>query len=452
MRTQHTQREVELRDEVSAAVDRMGQALEAVEHPPAGRSQRELQRAFDKARDEHKGLDRQLAVEEARSNLPVPPAEGLRFRDGVRVTGEPLTYEPEAPWGFFSDMFAATKGSPEARDRLDNHRHEMSVEGRRAPVGPGVEARAAITQTMGEGGELIAPIYLQDKWVGLPRPTRPIANTFRQEKWLHTNSINLPKIKSGTTVAVQTDGGTVSSTAITTELITGQAQTIAGSQDVSQQLVDLSGPGVDQVLFDDLTRAIDTQVDVKCIEGTATNAKGLTQVSGINTVTFTETTPKVTKFYSKTALAGLEVSKGVFLPPTVIAMHPSRWAWLLAASDTAERPLVVPHGAPGFNATALQDKVAAQNLVGSFQGLPVIIDPNIPTTKGAGTNQDEVYVYDGNQIYMWESTPVLRIFEQVLSAKLEVRIQAYVYMILIAGRLPKSISVMQGTGLAAVSL
>jgi HK97 family phage major capsid protein len=437
---------------VDAALEEMEAATTAIREAGDDADFDKLERAFRKAEVTHATADKKRALEEARRSLKVPPAipSSTPLGGRVSVTGEPLTYERHAPWGFFSDMFQAAKGSPQARERLDAHRHEMEVEGRPAPIAG--ESRAAITQTMGEGGELIAPAYLQDKWVGLPRPSRPIANTFTKEKWLQTNSINLPKIKSGTTVAIQTDGGTVSSTAITTELVTHTAQTVAGSQDVSQQLVDLSLPGVDVVIFDDLTRALDTLIDSKCIEGTVTNAKGLNQVSGINTVTYTEASPKVKAFYSKVALAQLEVNKNVFLPPTVIAMHPSRWAWLLAASDTAERPLVVPVGAPGFNAIALQDKVAAENLVGTFQGLPVSADPNIATNKGAGTNQDEVFVYRGDEIYLWESTPVLRIFEQVLSAKLEVRIQSYVYYTLIAGRLPKSISVLQGTGLVAPSL
>ena len=41
-------------------------------------------------------------------------------------------------------------------------------------------------------------------------------------------------------------------------------------------------PGVDEVIFDDLSRAYVTQLDVKVIEGRVTNAKGINELSGTN--------------------------------------------------------------------------------------------------------------------------------------------------------------------------
>jgi HK97 family phage major capsid protein len=348
-------------------------------------------------------------------------------------------------------MYRASSGDPTARERLDRHRTEVAGTKCARSVHSGRDERANPSQTLGEGGELIAPVYLQDEWIGLPRAHRPIADTLNKQPWVHTNSINLPKVKSGATVAVQTDLGSVSSTAITTELVTGAAQTIAGQQDVSQQLVDLSTPGTEKVIFDDITRAYGTLVHVKVIEGTVTNAKGINQVTGTNSITFTEGTPKVSKFFSKLAEAIAKVNTGIFAPPTVIAMTPLRWAWLLASVDTAERPLFTPVGQPGFNALGLQTKVAAENIVGNIMGIPVVIDASIPQNLGAGTNQDEVFFYRADQLYTWESTPTLRIFPEVLSAKFEVRYQLYGYIIPILGRLPKSISRISGSGLAAPS-
>ena len=72
----------------------------------------------------------------------------------------------------------------------------------------------------------------QEEWIKLPRASRPIANTLKNMPWIPgTNSINLPKISGGTAVAVQTDGGSVQSTDITTTSVNGAVQTIAGQQD-----------------------------------------------------------------------------------------------------------------------------------------------------------------------------------------------------------------------------
>ena len=219
---------------------------------------------------------------------------------------------------------------------------------------------------------------------------------------------------------------------------------------VSQQLVDLSVPGIDIVIFDDLTRAYDTKLDVAVISGTVTNAKGLDQLAGTNTSrTYTSNTPTVPGLYPKFAGAIADVNTGIFMPPDVIAMHPLRWAWILSALDSSNRPLIVPSGQPGFNAAGLETRVAAENIVGNMFGLPVVIDASIPTGLGASTNQDEIFVYRSDQLYLYESPPVLRIFEEVLSNTLQVRFQLYGYYALILGRLPKAISIIGGTGCTA---
>jgi HK97 family phage major capsid protein len=460
----------ELRQAWQDSVTAMERALHDVQMPPSGADTSALDRTFEGAKaameTAKRAYERQRDVEEARAAIPVEaaPADpkggvgtgvdlGERGLGGVGVSEKLVYRQGRGAPSIFSDMHRAAKGQPDAIERLNQHRAQTALQyervmAERSRMDP--EQRAApLTQTAGEGGELIAPQYLQDKWIGLPRPGRPIANTLNSQEWIDTNAINLPKVKTGTTVAVTTDTASVAGGAAQTELVTGQAQIVAGQQDVAQSVVDLSQPGVDVVLFDDLTRNYDQQLDVKVIEGAVTNAKGLANVAGVNGITWTQASPKFSEFYKKIAKAIAEVNEGVFMPPTVIAMTPLRWGWVLSQVDTAERPIVVPVGQPGFNAGAMQDKVAAENIVGSIQGIPVIIDANIPKTKGAGTNQDEVYVYRADQLYLWESSPTLRIFPEVLSAKLEVRFQLYGYYTPMFGRLPKAISIISGTGLVA---
>jgi HK97 family phage major capsid protein len=454
---------LELREEARSAVGRMEQALEAVENAPADAGtarQSELEAGFTRAKEEFEKADRSLAVAEARDGLAVPPAE-RRASPHVRIGREPLTYEEREEDGsvarhsIFRDMYAARHGNRAARERLEAHQDEMQVVARdwvdRARGGE-KELRLDLANKAGEGGEIIPPVYLQQKWIALPRASRPIANTLNKQPYVAgTNSINLPKISSGTAVAVQTDGGAVKDTAAKTEEVTAAVQTIAGQQSISQQLLDMSVPGIDMIIYDDLARAYDTEIDVKVITGTETNAKGINEVSGTNSITYTETTPKAGKFYSKLASAIAEVNAGIFLPPDIIAMTPQRWSWILASVDANERPLVLPSGQPGYNVTALQDRVAAENLVGQMMGIPVVIDSSIPKTKGAGTNQDEVYVYRSDQLYLWESTPVLRVLEQTKAEKLEVLAQCFGYYFVMLGRLPKAISKIGGTGLVAPS-
>ncbi len=452
-----------LRERVAESYTTMERALRAVEEADphaSGYDPDALDRAFTEARTAHnkaiEALENREALEEARAALPVAcvsddPPEGYggaggsatRTR-GARVSREPLTYEKgNHERGFFADLAGLKAGNPEAQARMARHTQEMRVE---------LGEQRAISTTAGAGGEFSPPLYLQDEWVALQRASRPIANTLHQLPLPPgTNSINIPKVTGGTTVAIQTDGGSVSSTDITSGVVTGAVQTIAGQQDASIQLVDLSLPGIDVVIFDDLARAYAALLDQKVISGTVTNAKGLDQVAGTNGVTYTQATPTTATLYPKLADAIRQVNTGRFLPPQVIAMHPNRWARTNADLDSTSRPLVVPSYAPGFNPVGIADRVAAESLVGTIMGLPVIIDANIPTNLGGTTNQDEILVYRGDDIYLWESEPRLRVFEDVLSGTLQVRFQVYGYMALIAGRLPKAISLITGSGLVSPS-
>ena len=85
---------------------------------------------------------------------------------------------------------------------------------------------------------------------------------------------------------------------------------------------------------------------------------------------------------------------------------------------------------------------------GSVAGLTVIIDPNIATNGGAGTNEDDVYVLDLAECLLAESPLRTRVLQEVLSGTLEVRVQAYGYSAFAGGRRPKTIARLSGAGLA----
>lgn len=442
----------EHRAAVKAALERMEAAHTALDEAGEDADVEALTRTFDEAEADHKAavtkFERAKLVEEARAAAPVEPvaddddpeddkpADPARAKSRTRE-GE-LVYQHRGEHSIFEDMARSkVENDSAAGERLNRHRQEM-------------EERAHPSQTAGEGGELIAPVYLQDRWIKVPRAGRAIADSLNHFPFPGTNQINLPKILTGTTTAQQTDGGAVSSTDITTGLITGQAKTIAGQQDVSMQLVDLSEPAVGEVLFDDLARDYNQRVDVFVINNNGTNAKGLLEVSGTNMITYTQATPTVPLLYPKIANGVLQVNTGIFRPPNLIAMHPRRWATFIAALDSSNRPLITPY-APQ-NSIAAFDRVAPESLVGGLQGLPVIVDANLPTNEGASTNQDSILIYSADDLYLFEDeTPRLRVLEEVLSGTLQVRFQLYNYVTLIAGRLPKAISKVQGTGLVEPS-
>jgi hypothetical protein len=58
--------------------------------------------------------------------------------------------------------------------------------------------------------------------------------------------------------------------------------------------------------------------------------------------------------------------------------------------DSSQRPLFLPVANGLFNVGGVLEKVDSQQVVGSVQGLPVVTDPNIPTTLSS--TQDAIFV------------------------------------------------------------
>lgn len=392
-------------------------------------------------------LERAERVEAARTNLPVAPAaetpsEARSASPQASVTSEPELYRPSHKGGtfrFFADLYSASKGDGRAAERLNRHQAQMT------------ETRA-LNSTDGTGGDFVPPAWLMDEWVKVARAGRPFANSVnRRPLPPGTDSINLPRVVTGAAVGAQTDGNTVTNTDATTGSIAIPVRTAAGQQDVSRQLLERSGAagaGIDEVIADDLLRAYATQIDLQCLngDGTSGTATGVLNTSSIVSVTYTSASPTASALYSKLADAIQQIHAGRFAPPSAIVMHPRRWAWFLAASDTANRPLVAPV-AP-YNSPGSMDGVISENTVGTLQGLPVIVDASVPTTLS--TNQDAIIVTRLEDLYLYEDqTPRVKVFEETLSGTMQIRIQLYGYFGFTAARYPGASAKITGTGLAA---
>lgn len=436
---------VAVRDAFSAMEAAQGE-LDAVELDTPVTDVEVSEAAFATAERNHKAavekLERAERVQTARTSLPVEPAESAEVDTrGIKVGSEELIYRADNnARSFFGDALAATKGDARAAERLDAHGKQMS------------ETRA-INSTDGTGGDFVPPAYLLDQWIKLARASRPFANAVNlQQLPAGTDSINLPKVATGATVAAQTDGSSVSSTDITTSTLSVPVVTAAGEQNFSRQLFDrtiAAGYGIDGVIADDLLRAYATQVDTQLINGSGSSgqATGVLNTSGITSVTYTSASPTVAGLYSKISDAIQQIHTNRFLAPSVIVMHPRRWAWFLSSLDSQNRPLVVP-GAPAVNPMGILSEVAAENIVGSIQGLPVLVDANVPTTLSS--TQDAILICRAEDIYLFEdNAPRVRVFEEVLSGTLQVKAQVYGYFAATAGRYAAASAKITGTGLAA---
>lgn len=358
----------------------------------------------------------------------------------VVVTRAETPYTKHGSNSFYKDVFAASRGDVEARERLIRNEKEV------ADLKP--EFRDGTTGA-GSFGSFIAPVYLIDEYAAKARAGRPVANAIRNVGAPTATSISIPRVTTGSSVASQSsENGSVSETDLVTTLLTRSTVTIAGQQDVSIQSLELAnGAQVDRIIFEDLRAAYDAELDRQVINGSGSSGEllGLLNVSSINAVTYTDASPTAAELYPKLVDAVQRIASNRFLAANAVIVHPRRWAFLTAALDGQNRPLVTPV-AP-YNGTAEFGSLGLNGVVGSIFGLPIIADANVPTNLGAGTNEDIIAVVRTDDHLLLEGALRTRVLEDVGSGTLTVRLQAFAYANYFAGRYPSGISTVGGTGL-----
>jgi hypothetical protein len=91
--------------------------------------------------------------------------------------------------------------------------------------------------------------------------------------------------------------------------------------------------------------------------------------------------------------------------------------------------------------------INAEGLVGEVFGIPIYVDANIPSTAGAGANQDTIYASKFDDLYLYEGAIRSRVLLEPLSGTLQVRVQLYNYVAALVDRFPVGTSAINGTGL-----
>lgn len=369
-----------------------------------------------------------------------------RAQARVQVASEARTYDKGNGRSYLQDLMRAQlnlDGDGQSMDRLRRHAREVQTD----------REYRDLDRTDGTGGYFVPPLWLVNQFIELARAGRAYANVVSsQDLPPGTDSINIPKVDSGTATGIQTaDNASVQETDLSDNFINAPVRTIAGQQDVAIQLLDQSPVNFDEVIFRDLVADYATKLDLQVISGSGSSG----QVTGVrntsNIITITASTATVAGIYPKIADAVQRVETQRFMPPTVIVMHPRRWAFFLAALDTTDRPLVVPDAGNPRNAVATLGVVGSEQVVGQMHGLPVVTDPNLPTTLGTGTNEDVIHVLRASDLLLYESSVRTRVLPEVGSGTLTTRLQVYGYLAFTAGRYPKSVVEIGGAGLAAPS-
>ena len=425
-----------------SAQDRLTALLDSVETEGRSDLTPEEVADFDAARNELREIDERLtelrAQEADMSEQDAIQTEAAEVRSeiakaaDIRVGAEARTYHRGGEHNFLADALAARKGDLAAADRIERNRVEMEMEHR---------------STSGAFGSLVTPQYMLDLFAPVLRGGRPFLSAVNNVPLPEIGmTITIPRGVTGTTVAAQTTENTAVSVGTETfsDLVI-PVRTFSGQAILSKQSVQ-RGQGTLDIVLQDLFADYALKTNASAIngDGTAGGHWGILNTTSVQTASWASTT--AASLISSIHNAIGKINSARYAPADLIVMHPRRWAWLCAQSDTAGRPLVQIDG-PGFNAQG-NGVASGYGQVGSIAGIRVITDASVPVNLGASTDEDRIIVTRAQDVYHMEAAnaPVGLELEEVLADQLSVRLVAFGYSAFTAGRTPVSTCVVTGTG------
>lgn len=364
-------------------------------------------------------------------------------RTGGAVVGrEERTYDAEktkrGEVSFLADVASGMVGGDfEARGRLERHMTEERVE-------RGQQIRAVGT---GAFSGLVIPQYLVDMFLPAATAGRPFADICNHHDLPSTGmQVNLARVTTTTSVAIQaSEGASVSETDMDDTNLAVSIQTNAGQQTASLQSLQ-RGQGTEGIILQDLGKQYAKNLD-NTLLNQATN--GLTNVA--TATAYTDASPTAAELYPKfhSAMSGMEA---IFLDMAYVdfaVMHSRRWYWLQKELTSTW---------PAFAQPNLDVQALGKNLGVGYNkgirgylpnGIPVVVDNNIATNLGAGTNEDEIYLVASEECHLWEdpSAPVYIRAEQTKAATLQVLFVVYGYFAYTFNRFSGGQAKIGGTGL-----
>lgn len=338
-------------------------------------------------------------------------AEARTYNEGNDRRGRGFAIDVARQF-LFNDM--------QATERLQRHMQEERTE-----RGGEIVERAAGT---GAFTGLVVPQYLVDEFAPLARAGRPFADAARSHDLPDQGmTVSIGKGTTGTSVGNQSsENAAVPETDYDDTLITLPVRTGAGSQTLSRQAVE-RGVGVDDTIVEDLIRAYGVNIDSTMLnvatDGLSTVATAIAYTDG--TPTAVELYPKLLQGPAAVEAALLDQAQG----DAIAVMHSRRWYWL-QSQLTSTFPLFGQPGVPGQLSGLNYGERYGSGFRGILpSGVPVIVDNNIATNLGAGTNEDEIYFVSQNEAHLWEdpNAPILIRAEQPAAKNLGINLVVYGY-------------------------
>ncbi|MCC9705544.1 hypothetical protein E4N62_09875 [Streptomyces sp. MNU76] len=362
----------------------------------------------------------------------------------ARIGMEQRTYRPdEDPAGrnFLMDISRQFMfGDVGANERLARHMQEERV-----------ERGEYLTRAVGTGAfaGLTVPQYLTEMFAPGTASLRPFADAACAPHPLPASgmTIEISRITTSSSAALQTTQNTaVSETNMDDTQLSVPVQTAAGQQTISRQAIE-RGTGIDDVTMQDLFDRVATTLDSTLLNQATT---GLTNVA--SATAYTDASPTAAELWPKIQ-GGASTVEATLLNmgyATHAVMHSRRWNWL-ASQVGSSWPFVSTGGMPvNAGGLTLTNEYGPAVRAKLSSGLLVVVDNNIATNFGGGTNEDEIYVVPQRECHLWEdpNAPMFIRAEQPAAASLGVLLVAYSYFAYTFQRYPSgAMAKVAGTGL-----
>lgn len=314
------------------------------------------------------------------------PVGGAQTRD--RDPGHYRSMQEGGQRSFFGDIYAAReRGDGEAATRLAEHN------------------RALTTGSAGAG--VVAPKWLIDEFAPLARQGRVLASAVRNVPLGDDpRPMTLPKQTAGTDAEVTEQAAEndpiEDDDAWASAVDTVTPKPTAGVQIVSRQMLDMSSPAIDSLIYGDLVAAYNLKIEKKI--GAAIIATGTALPAaepGTGAVPITDKA-----HYARVIIkAAIAVRNARKLPANLAAMSVNRWGEFIDLVDTTGRPLVTGVGDAPSNIMGAADVSALDG--GRFKGLA------LAPTDGIALD-DRFAVLRASDVLLFESNTMRFRYEQPL--------------------------------------
>jgi HK97 family phage major capsid protein len=260
---------------------------------------------------------------------------------------------------FFGDLYKSQMNDDtDARNRLAEHTRALTT----GAQGPGV----------------VPPHWMTEEFEVLARQGRNLANAVRNiPLGDDPRPITLPKQIAGTDTVVAeqaAEGNTVAGTDVwDSDVDTATPKPTAGKQIVSRQMLDMSNPAIDMLIYGDLMSVYNLKVEQKvgsvCIAAAGTAVASATFATE---VAFTGTAPATPALDGVLDLA-IAVRNARKLPASILATTVTRYGKFLKLKDTTGRPLIPSETAGPMNVAG----VGQVDVDGRIEGLGVVATDGI---------------------------------------------------------------------------